>query len=134
MFKEQKLWSNFRDYSIGLLNMHRIENMIAEGMADVIAINREGAVFWLELKALDKWPARATTCPLKGKFEKGQLPFLRQWRSWKGHSFVLLRVGLDYFLLDPRLDLDKLTKDGLVELAAFVKGRAEVREYLEDLE
>ena len=78
-FKEQRLWNNFHDIARGSLNMHRIENMISDGMADIIGINRIGTAFWLELKALDKWPARDSTCPLKGKFEKGQLPFLREW-------------------------------------------------------
>jgi len=129
--KEQRAFATVKESSLGRLNMKRIENSITAGMPDVILINRKGTVVWLELKALDEWPKRATTAPLKGKFEKGQLAFMREWRSWKGHSFCLLRVGTVYYLLDPRSQLDELSTQQLTEMA--VVGKDAVIGHLEDL-
>lgn len=134
-FKEQKAYDAFKKHAEGRLDLNRIENMVGEAMPDVIAINRGGVVFWLELKALEAWPARATTMPLRGKFEKGQLGFLCSWRTgWKGHAFVLLRVGRVYLLLRPFMDLDKTYTKADIEGAAMVYGTPnEIIEFLEAL-
>lgn len=132
-FKEQRAWDSFKKSSEGLLKMYRIENMIGEAMPDVKGINRIGTSFWLELKAYDEWPKRETTCILKNKFEKGQLAFLCAWRSWRGHAFVLLRVGTVYYLLRPVMDLESYTRIQLME-AALVIGKKECIEYLENIQ
>lgn len=131
--KEQLAFSAFKEASVGVLNLKRIENTITSGQPDVIAINRKGAVFWVELKALISWPVRDTTAPLKGKFEKGQLSQLREWISWRGHGFVLLRVDKEFFLLDPKLDLEAQGKKEMSERALAV-GKKECVKYLEELE
>lgn len=132
-FKEQKAWDTIRAASVGVLTLQRIESSVGDGIPDVIGINRKGSVFWMELKALEAWPKRETTVPLKGKFEKGQLGFLRQWASWKGSSFVLLRVGVEYFLLDARLSLDIVSVVELLEKTVIMKGKKEIVQYLEAL-
>lgn len=100
--KEQLAWENFAKHINGRLNCKRVENQINDGMSDVTGINRNGTAFWIENKALEAWPKRASTQPLRGVFEPGQIPFLKEWRSWGGRSFVLLRVGKEYLLLNPK--------------------------------
>jgi len=140
-FKEQLAYDSFKNSCVGGLKLERIENQLGQGMPDVLGTNRSGVVFWLELKALVEWPKRATTCPLKGKFEKGQLAFMAAHRTgWNGYAFVLLRVGPVYFLLKPFIDLEDYTKDQLLYphdliskrvLVAF--GKENIIEYLKAL-
>jgi len=132
-FKEQLAYDSFANSCQGELRLERIENMVGESMPDVLGTNRRGINFWLELKALHEWPKRASTCPLKGKFEKGQLGFLCSWRTgWNGHAFVLLRVGTVYFLITPTMDLEKYPTEELMYHVAAV-GKAECIEYLKGL-
>lgn len=132
-FKEQLAYDSFANGCQSILRLERIENMIGESMPDVLGINREGRVFWLELKALVDWPKRESTCPLKGKFEKGQLGFLCSWRTgWDGEAFLLLRVGTVYYLIKPMMDLEKFTTNQLKEFAVAT-GKQACIEYLEKL-
>jgi hypothetical protein len=128
---EQRAWDTFsRD--VGETLTFRVENMCVDGMSDVIGINRQGTVFWLENKALAGWPALSTTFPLRDVFEPGQIPFMRQWRWWKGHAYVLLRVGLDYYLLDPRMDLKEMTAMEIIDGAIHI-GKRTIQNYLESI-
>lgn len=131
--KEQLAFTSFKAGCPGTLNLYRVENQITAGMPDVIAINRSGCVFWLELKAYEDWPKRDSTCIFKGKFEKGQLGFLCSWRSWNGHAFVLLKVGKVYYLIRPSMDLEKFDRLTLMEEALAI-GKLEIIEYLEGLQ
>ena len=132
-FKEQNSYDTFKSGCLGRLNLYRVENQVTAGMPDVIAINRNGAVFWLELKAYVAWPARASTCPLKGKFEAGQLSFMCAWRSWQGIAFVLLKVGPVYYLIPPQMNLEALNREDLQGLSVAV-GKADCIAYLEGIE
>lgn len=130
---EQRAWDAFR----GAINpwdllLHRVENMCVDGMSDVVGINQNGTAFWIENKALPDWPARLDTFPLRDAFEPGQLPFLRQWKHWKGNGFVLLRVDKEFLLLDPVLPLDKMCAVLIIN-NAIVVGKKKVCEYLENL-
>ncbi len=111
---------------------HRVENQCVDGMSDVIGINRQGTVFWIENKALADWPRKADTFPLRDAFEPGQIPFMRQWRWWKGHAYVLLRVGLDYYLLDPTMDLKGMTATELI-MGSILTGKQAIQNYLESI-
>ncbi|USN16402.1 putative nuclease [Luteibacter phage vB_LflM-Pluto] len=111
----------------------RIENLAGDGTPDVKSINRNGVSFWIENKAIDGWPKRPGTAPLRDKFEPGQLPYLRQWRQWGGKSFVLLRVDKEFFLLDPSLNLPSMTSEQIIA-SAIVIGKEPVIKYLENLE
>jgi penicillin-binding protein-related factor A (putative recombinase) len=129
---EQRAYDNFRKASEGILLLHRVENVVRDGMPDVIGTNRNGGVFWLELKAIAAWPKRATSHPLAGRFEKGQLAFLSEWRSWGGNSFVLLRDDKDYILLPSDLYLDDWAAEKMHgECIAY--GINEIIEYLKEL-
>lgn len=130
---EQRSWDSFRGIVDGSrLKVFRVENMCVDGMSDVVGINRSGVVFWCENKAIEEWPAKPGTFPLRDAFEPGQIPFMRQWKWWKGHAFVLLRVKIDYYLLDPNFNLHQMTALELINSAILV-GRRAICEHLERL-
>ncbi len=135
--KEQRAWDTFKRNAEGsTLDLMRVENLARSATPDVNGINDNGREFWLELKALDKWPARASTCPLKGAFEKGQLGFCLARRSKGGHSYVLLRVDKEYFLIDPYLNHKiNITERTTSELMTFVivQGVKEIVKFLESI-
>ena len=131
---EQRAWDTFSGgYNRSELKLFRVENMCVDGMADIIGLNRRGVTFWLESKALDKWPERHTTFPLKDVFEPGQIPFLRQWKWWKGHAYVLLRIDTEFILLDPDLELKEMTAVALLS-SAIISGKLAIYSHLERLE
>lgn len=132
--REQKVWDSFkRGIDPRKLKAIRIENLYSgEGLPDTLIQNRNKCVFWLELKALEDWPAREATKPLRGVFEPGQLGFAQSWLFWGGWSFVLLRVREEFYLCDPRLDLENMTRSQIV-LSAIRTGKKDIITYLEIL-
>lgn len=134
--KEQRSWDNFSSaINPSKLKVLRIENMAADGTPDVILHNRKGTVIWIENKAIEAWPMRASTLPIAKSFEPGQMPFLREWRQWGGHSYVLLRVAAKHFLLDPTGsygDPRDLTRQE-IEASAVRTGKIEIISMLEQL-
>ncbi|QOV06267.1 DNA helicase [Burkholderia phage Maja] len=135
--KEQLLYDRFKDKAENRLLFHRIENLMMNGMPDMIVQNRRGVTAWVENKAIDAWPVRASTIPLRSAFQKGQLSFLRECISWSGNAFVLLRVGkgigAEYYLLDPNQALDCMSRAYLIERACFAGGLDAIVTYLENL-
>ena len=128
--RESKAVKKFIEASTRILEIHRIENSVSSAMPDLLGQNRFAATFWLEAKALPKWPARKTTFPLKGAFEKGQQAFGRAWRTFShkqnGHAYCLLavekeRIGRDWLLLPfNEGDLEQKTKSELFDVAICV--------------
>jgi hypothetical protein len=132
---EQKSWDSFSGaIDPRKIKAIRIENLYnGDGMPDVLCINRRGTVFWIENKAIEEWPKRESTFPMKNSFEPGQLTFGRMWKFWGGLSFVLLRVGKSqYIILDPDLPLDSLTQHELITQSYFL-GKDVIMNYLESL-
>jgi hypothetical protein len=133
--KEQRAWDSFKEsHDSTKLKLERVENQIRDAMPDVVGQNRRGASFWLEFKAIDKWPVRNTTPVMRNCFEPGQLPWLRSWCQWGGHAFVILRAQTrDWLLLNP-LD-DKLLEHGRADLvrSAIFCGKCGIIDYLERL-
>lgn len=125
----------FRKCTVGRLNIKLIENLNSQGTPDSICINRNGAVFWIEFKALTVWPIRATTMPLRTKFEKGQIPFMKEWISWGGKAFALVKISDSFFLLHPKKNIELIEMNRAdIEQFALAKGAAEnIVKYLEDL-
>ena len=126
--------NRFRDEVYGRINVKLIENQMSQGTPDAICINRNGVSFWIEIKALDDWPVRVTTCPLRAVFEPGQVAFLKEWISWCGHAFVLLFVGREAYLLDPKNDGDMTAWSRTdITYLALAAGLKEIAVYLEEL-
>jgi hypothetical protein len=126
----------FKKDSLGRLLIDRIENSQRSSMADTTMQNRAGVIAWVEAKALESWPARPNTAPLRGAFEKGQLPFLRERISWGGKAFVLAKIESDWLLLNPMVPLEEVTKQQLFEEpdgVIFAFGKEECIKYLENM-
>jgi hypothetical protein len=96
---EQRLWDRMRGALVpeGVL-LKRIENLVGEGMPDVVAACR-GRVTFIELKALrlEDVPVRSRT-PLLGK-QAGLSPEQRNWHlGWNRAgcpTLILVGVGLE---------------------------------------
>jgi hypothetical protein len=135
--REKRAWQNFYEHvDTSKLNLRRIENIIGDGMPDVIGENRRGSVFWIENKAIEFWPKMDKTFPLKSVFEPGQVPFMRSWIQWGGNAFVLLRVGgakcSEFYLMTPHpFDPREMTRLEIESLS--IVGRPAIRNHLENL-
>ncbi len=132
--KEQRLWDVFSAAAEKTLKLHRVENLIGNGMPDVIGINDRGTSFWIELKAIDKWPVRGTTAVLRNAFEPGQIGFQKEWNSWNGRAFTLLRIGVSEFMLLSASEHNLLTlTQGQILDGVLCHGKHEIVKYLEKL-
>lgn len=90
MRKESLMWGKVRPHLIAAkLDPIRVENPIHPGTPDVNLCNG----FWIELKCIDRWPAREST-PLRIPiFTPQQRVFLyRRWKYAPGTTFLLLEV------------------------------------------
>ncbi len=130
--QEANSFKNFKEAALGRLLLKRIESSITSGIADIECINRKGGTCWIEGKCIDDPPKRATTPIFKGRFERGQLAFLRERRSWKGHAFVMARIAGIYYLFEPFREIEQVTMPQIAESAVAI-GKEEVISYLENL-
>lgn len=83
------------------------------GLSDSLMTNRLGCSFYVEFKSVD-CKVRDMSCPLKGKFEKGQIAFLREKKTWGAPAFVLAEIGGEAYLLNPNFDLEDMTNLDIV--------------------
>ena len=134
---ETKARDKFRAASDGRIKVKLIENQ-SGSTADTACINRHGAMFWIEYKALEAWPKRDSTLPLRDAFRPGQIPFLKEWKSWGGIGYVLLKAGADWWLLNPkpkcRLDLPQMTRQQLSDEAVISRGLDDIIDFLKELD
>ena len=126
MGPEQNLWKWLKKETAPLvsearLHICRVENMVGLGYPDVEGCF-ERKNFHLELKAAAR-PKRTTT-PVKIRFEKQQIPWLK--KRWKvgGRCWVLLRVGAGqeakhYLIPGNRAELlkGKMTEEEIDEIS-----------------
>ena len=131
--RETKAANAFKQRSLGRILIDFLETR-RSGMSDSICMNRRGVQFWVEFKALEAWPKRTSTCPMARCFEPGQIPFLRERICWGGRGFVLAKIGTDWLLLNPMLDLFDLNSRDLVEVASYAEGLDNIVQFLADLE
>jgi hypothetical protein len=130
--KEVKARDKFRKESEGRLKIKLVENQASQSTSDSAAINRRGDMFWIEFKALDDWPKRAATYPLKGAFRPGQIPFMKEWISWQGRAYVVLKVDCEWFLLFPKqaIELPEMTQSD-IRVWCAASGLENIIAYLE---
>src|SRR5579872_3989980 len=124
--KEANARNKFRDLSEGRIKVKLVENQASQSTSDSAAINRNGKMFWLEFKSLDAWPKRIGTFPLRKAFRPGQIPFMKEWISWRGLAFVVLEVAGEWFLLWPKdtIDLPEWSQDK-IRIFAVATGLAQ---------
>ena len=101
---EQRLWDRMRAAfgEYGVL-AHRIENVVAVGMPDVVTACN-GAVSFLELKAIAAAPARNTTPLLGAKhgLSAEQRNWHHDWNAANCVTFVVIGVGREVLVIDGR--------------------------------
>jgi hypothetical protein len=90
MKAESIFWRKVRPILIAAkLDPVRVENPIHPGTPDVNLANGN----WIELKSIECWPVRASTCLRIGHYTNQQRVWLyRRWKYAPGSTFLLLEV------------------------------------------
>lgn len=105
-----------------------VENPVLPGTPDVNYV--EG---WIELKRLDKWPARKTTVVRIPTYTPQQKVFAVRRRRVGGQSWFLLQVGNEWLLLDAAdaaVSINKSTRQELISKTLYYWGDGLVDEEL----
>ncbi len=104
---ESNLWRTVNAALGPFGKLRRIENSLEEGGADVAYVltrPKPGSLpasGWIELKAVDDYPARAKT-PLRIEhLTKEQVLFAEDWAAAGGRAWLLLRIPPWHLLFDP---------------------------------
>jgi hypothetical protein len=125
--KEQRLWDRTKNaFDKARMFYERVENRVSVGTPDLHALGRRA--FWLELKAVDVIPKRATT-PLLGKSDGlsvEQENWHQEYCRSGGLSFVLVGVGSHINVLMPgtmSLVLNKLAFDDMAASCCAISTR-----------
>lgn len=94
---EQRLWDRLRKATAGKIYTERIENLVSVGRPDVDTLV-SGSFVPIELKQIDKWPARAETKVLGQRgLSQAQMNWHLGWRNWGGKSLIIIGVGDEVF-------------------------------------
>lgn len=112
------------------LDAVRVENPCHPGTPDV---NYVGG--WIELKKVDKWPARETTPLRLPHFTAQQKVWLTRRINKGGNAYVLLQVSREYILLRGDVAakiLGEATREELVDAAIFCVGSRDLPSSLMD--
>lgn len=102
--RETKLWQATKAHLGPFGSMVRIENKLETGVPDVnFALTHpptgKTVSGWMELKRLDNWPVRGGMVNIPHL----TLDQVKWAESWRGLSFMLLRVSQDYVVALPPL-------------------------------
>lgn len=100
---EGRLWDAIRAHKPRDVFLARIENMLDDGMPDVIAAADAGATF-CELKARPQPPARRATPVMGAGFglRTSQRNFLLWWTRHGQRALIVARVGTALWVHDGR--------------------------------
>lgn len=115
--KEQRLWDRMRRALNGRVRLERVENVVTVGMPDVMAL-ANGMVTWLELKAVDNYPARESTRVLgNAGLSQDQKNWHKDWARWGGVSLIVIAVEQDTFVIPGRAgdEVNEFTQQELRE-------------------
>lgn len=94
---EQRLWDRLRKVAAGKLHTERIENIVGVGRPDVDTLVA-GSFVPIELKQIERWPARANTRVLGDKgLSQVQKNWHLIWRRWGGTSLIVVGVEDEVF-------------------------------------
>lgn len=91
--KEQKLWDAMRSNTTPATRLYRVENMIEEGIPDVMALSH-GWVTWCELKAVLVLPRRTSTRVLGNDgLSVAQRNWHMTWNQNGGRALIVIGIG-----------------------------------------
>lgn len=114
---EQRLWDRMREALGSKLRLERVENIVNVGTADVFSL-ANGRVTPVELKAVEGYPARATTRVLGDKgLSRDQRNWHLSWQQHGGSSIVLIGVGSRDLFAIPGSHADHINDMNAEELA-----------------
>lgn len=101
--KEQRLWDRMRRALTGKVRLERIENVVSVGTPDLLCL-ANGKTSMVELKAVEDWPARATTRVLGSQgLSVDQKNWHHDWTRNGGTSFIIIGVGkIEVFAMEGR--------------------------------
>ena len=118
--QEQRLWDRLRAKAVApRVRLERIENLVGVGTPDVIAISR-GQVTWIELKAVDAFPAKAATRVLGAKgLNVSQRNWHYNWYAEGGSSLILIGVGPISFYAIPGILADAVNEMSHSDLVKY---------------
>jgi hypothetical protein len=132
MSKESSLWRLFHKHLRRHGDFQRIENLVGVGMPDV-----NGVLFstkrevWIELKQIERWPARATT-PLRiAHYTQEQRDWIAHRGKIAGNVYMLVGIASSprvWLLYDWRASVDvvgRSTRDVMMERASVRVGGVE---------
>lgn len=101
---EQKLWDKMRKalHVERGIHLERIENLVGDGIPDVLCSTKEAGACFIELKAQDRLPAREDSKVLgSAGLRVSQRNWHFDWRRNGGVSWVLIGIEQKEFLLIP---------------------------------
>lgn len=116
---EQKLWDRMRTHLGQTLRLERQENLVSVGDPDVIVTAPRNWVTRVELKAVEKFPARPGTRVLGSDgLSIAQRNWHMEHKRRGGVSYILVGVGShEFFTIDGGLHdaVNDMTRDDLYE-------------------
>lgn len=128
---EKSLWSTLRKNMRGYGHWIRIENTVGKGTPDVNGCFKHNGMevdAWIELKALEDWPVRATTPVRLPHFTSEQKQWLLDRALAGGRAFLFVRVSREYFLFTAARaqTVEQLTREQWMTTAhAYYKNRVQ---------
>ena len=112
---ERRLWDRMRRALNGRVRLERIENIVTNGMPDVLATCNH--VAFVELKAVEAPPVREMTRVLG---DKGLSIEQRNWHldfaRWGGCSYILIGVGIEHLFMINGRRADEVNNMSMSEL------------------
>jgi len=131
---EQQLWDRMRKaLKTHGMRLERIENVVAEGIPDVLSL-AAGLVTFVELKQVLNPPKRPTTrlIPSGKGLRRSQLNWHLEWTRHRGRSLVIVGVDSKTIYAFPGSDADHINAmtEAQMELCCVARSWDEVANYL----
>lgn len=96
---EQKVWDWMRAKLSPIAFMHRVENRVASGTPDVY-FSHLGMCGWVELKAMEKWPAAGKPVRI-GNWTAVQRNWALSHRKYGGgRTWLVIGIGQEMVVAD----------------------------------
>ena len=115
MGSEKQTWKTLKKYLDQVEGIHyqRFEDAFSVGIPDLMVCKNSNVVF-VELKQLDAFPKRSTTC-VRLDFRANQFAWMLWHCKAGGRVALLAQIGREYFLTDFTPNLQKISDECLDE-------------------
>lgn len=131
---EQQLWDRMRRATSKVtIRLERIENVVSEGIPDVLSL-AAGVVTFCELKQVAAPPKRPTTrlIPSGKGLRQSQLNWHLEWHRHGGRSLIIVGLGVNKIYCFPgsAADLVNGMTQSQMEFCSVARNWNQVEEYL----